>query len=317
MKEVGASGGVWRHQGLSFYSPFQLGPPVGGDDQEVDVVVEVRQPEPLGAPPRGTLVSEVRDGDRLLYSLYDAGDEYVTRVHALCQFRLDKGAMRVVCELEPGTDPAWLPVFLTGTVSSLLLTLRGHAVLHGSAVSWGEATVVFLGPSGTGKTTLAALCCAVGAKLVSDDLVVLKPEDGAVAIAGLSSELRLRRPVQELARLFPEGTPMRDTVDGGIAVAPVRADSERNRISVVVMPQPARNLPGIQTRGLSPLAAVVQLLGNARTPGLVAATLQEGYFAAVTDLAALVPVIEATVPWGPPYLPAVARQLLDSVLAVA
>ena len=208
---IGADGrrGIWRHQGLNFDSPFRLGSPAREVDPPIDVVVEVLQPQTLGAPPAGSTVSELRAPDRPLYSLYDTGAEFVTRAHGLCQFRADRSATRVLCEPELGVDPAWLPVFMTGTITSLLLTLRGHAVLHGSAVTWGGTTVVFVGPTGKGKTTLAALCCAGGARFITDDVVPLARVDGAMAIVGLSSELRLRQSAGELATLFPAGTPIR------------------------------------------------------------------------------------------------------------
>jgi hypothetical protein len=309
--------GPWRHQSLNFDAPFQLGPPVEEPGQPIDVVVAVDQPKPLGAEPAGELVSELRAPDRPLFSLYDTGDEYVARAYGLCQFRADRAATQVVCEPELGADLAWLPVFLTGTVTSLLLTVRGYAVLHGSAVTWGGATVAFMGPTGKGKTTMAALCCAAGARFVTDDLVPLVSSDGAMASLGLSSELRLRQAAGELASFFPAGTPVRETVDGRLAVTPRPADRELNRISAVVIPQPTRDGRGLSTRRLPPVEAAVQLLSNARAPGMVRATLQEGYFEAVSALAGSVPVVEAFVPWGPPFSASVGPQLLDKVLSEA
>jgi hypothetical protein len=312
---LGGTRGTWRHQGLNFDAPFPLGP--RGPGQPIDVVVEVDEPKPLGAPAAWPVVSELRAADRALFSLYDTGDEYVARAHGLCQFRADRAASRVLCEPEPGADPAWLPVFMTGTITSLLLTLRGYAVLHGSAVTWGGATVLFMGPAGKGKTTMAALCCAAGARFVTDDLVTVVKADGAMASLGLSSELRLRQSAGGLARLFPAGTPMRETVDGRLAVSPPPAERELNRISAVVIPQPTRDGRELGMRRLPPPEAAVQLLSNARAPGMVAATLQEGYFEAVTALAACVPVVEAFVPWGPPFSASLVRQLLGRALQEA
>jgi hypothetical protein len=49
--------------------------------------------------------------------------------------------------------------------------LRGRITLHGSAVLFGDAALVFIGDSGTGKSTTAAnLCATLGVGLLADDM---------------------------------------------------------------------------------------------------------------------------------------------------
>jgi hypothetical protein len=63
------------------------------------------------------------------------------------------------------------------------LTLQGVTVLHASAVHVAEAVHAFCGPSGAGKTTLAAALVAAGATEESEDLVLLVPGASAPTVA--------------------------------------------------------------------------------------------------------------------------------------
>jgi HPr Serine kinase C-terminal domain len=66
-----------------------------------------------------------------------------------------------------------------GPVRALLRHLSGAMTLHGSAVSLGGRAVVFVGSSGSGKSTAAAdLCQRLGAQLLADDLVSIDEVDG-------------------------------------------------------------------------------------------------------------------------------------------
>nr|WP_092778941.1 hypothetical protein [Jannaschia pohangensis] len=51
----------------------------------------------------------------------------------------------------------------------------GRFCVHGTAVVLGQRAVLLLGPTGAGKSGLAAQLIAHGGRLISDDLVVLEP----------------------------------------------------------------------------------------------------------------------------------------------
>jgi hypothetical protein len=63
------------------------------------------------------------------------------------------------------------------------LTLQGVTVLHASAVHVERVVHAFSGPSGAGKTTLAAALVAAGAAAESEDLVVLVPDAPSPTVA--------------------------------------------------------------------------------------------------------------------------------------
>jgi len=58
------------------------------------------------------------------------------------------------------------------------LRLDSGSYLHGSAVAVGEHALLITGTAGAGKTTLALEMIALGAELVADDRVAVRP-DGA------------------------------------------------------------------------------------------------------------------------------------------
>jgi hypothetical protein len=62
----------------------------------------------------------------------------------------------------------------------LAAVLQGREVLHASAVAFGDRGIALLGPSGAGKTTLAAHLLARGARLVTDDVLAVTAAGGAV-----------------------------------------------------------------------------------------------------------------------------------------
>jgi hypothetical protein len=300
-----------RHLGLNFLAPFSLaGAPAAGPDVDVTVAVEGARPVPSDSP--GPVLAEWAIGGTKMYTLYETGTGKVFRVHGLCEFNLSHDASTVRCYPGPNCDEGLLHVLMAGTVAALLHVLRGRAVLHASAVRHGKETFLFTGPSGTGKTTVAALCCAAGALLVSDDVVVLAPGPSGVACLGLGQELRLREQAHEIAGLFgPPPLQQRVTADGRLAVQPPRAQQERNPVALVALPRPVRGPKHVEARQLGPSRAVAALVGNARILGLVAPALQRAHFEAVAQLVAKVPVIEVAVPWGPPFELATAQQLLS------
>jgi hypothetical protein len=85
----------------------------------------------------------------------------------------------------------------------------GREPLHATAVLTDQGVVAFLGRSGYGKSTLAALFIHGGCRLLTDDMLVLTPQrDGFLAHSG-PPRLKLYREVMN--RIFGEecrGTPM-------------------------------------------------------------------------------------------------------------
>lgn len=58
--------------------------------------------------------------------------------------------------------------------------MTGGLTRHASCIALEGAGLLILGPSGSGKSALALAMIGLGAKLVSDDLVALEVEEGAL-----------------------------------------------------------------------------------------------------------------------------------------
>lgn len=77
---------------------------------------------------------------------------------------------RITIEPAPGSDEDTIRLFLMGSALGALLHQRGQIILHGSAVETERGAVIFVGPSGVGKSTLAAALQQKGYRVLSDDV---------------------------------------------------------------------------------------------------------------------------------------------------
>jgi hypothetical protein len=80
----------------------------------------------------------------------------------------------------PDLEPWSWQRFLVGRVLPWAAVLRGRELFHASAVAFGDAVVGFVGPTGAGKTSLAARLVLDGARLVTDDVLALESVAGGV-----------------------------------------------------------------------------------------------------------------------------------------
>jgi hypothetical protein len=81
----------------------------------------------------------------------------------------------------PAARDAVVERFVLGPGIQSALIQRGYLVLHASAVVVGGALVAIAGPSGRGKSTVAAACYASGHAVHADDAVVVDVDGGAGA----------------------------------------------------------------------------------------------------------------------------------------
>ena len=80
----------------------------------------------------------------------------------------------VAVELRGSATAADASLAVSGSGLALLLVQRSLLVLHGSCVAYGDRAVCLLGPSGVGKSTLAAALQGRGYRLISDAMTVLR-----------------------------------------------------------------------------------------------------------------------------------------------
>jgi hypothetical protein len=116
-----------------------------------------------GACHRGRLAAQVHRGPGGTWFWHDGVG--TSHVHP--------DARRVDVYPMPGVDARMPALVLLGPVAALVLHQLGYPSLHASAAQIGGGVVVFLGPPGQGKSTMAALLLRRGATLISDDVLPL------------------------------------------------------------------------------------------------------------------------------------------------
>ena len=154
---------TYRHSGCLVLSELEL-PEWHAfaveDSDETDVAIRFAEALGEAAPPDHVPVME---GEALRFAVPEVGT-----------WRISGGRL---IEVEPFGEPTAveLRLFTLGSAWGTLGYQRGWAMLHGSAVLGPKGAVLFCGPQGAGKSTMAAALAVRGLPLVSDDLSRVVP----------------------------------------------------------------------------------------------------------------------------------------------
>ena len=313
MKEKKDSPQVYELYGLRVCSELALPAPVS-EDPLLPCDIEFRwggtKPFPDCIPPGEVLAKRVFDNGRG-YTLTDTGTGYTLRFHQRGEFRIDRDLRSVCVHLFPDADPDVAALLFTGNVLASILTLSGECVLHASAVKIGDEALAFVGGSGMGKSTLAALFCAQGSRFITDDLLRLQPNGRGFGCFPGTGEIRLRRKAAALAENLTEAT-QGTTSDGRLAL---RFEGEQSMppLGAIVIPRPSRRCRALQIEQLSPAQALLTLMTYSRIQNLQKQKHLQQRLDACGKIASSVPVFEAEIPWGPPFAPEIASALLREV----
>jgi hypothetical protein len=125
------------------------------------------------APPAGRLLAEMSD-DGFGFWLAEPREDpetWTLRYAGICEVTLDRRRRTITVRQARDGDPGLIPIFLEGNILAHALAADGFLALHASAVEVDGRALAIIGPSGMGKSTLAALLCAAGAALVADDVL--------------------------------------------------------------------------------------------------------------------------------------------------
>jgi hypothetical protein len=176
--------------------------PWAGDDRPVDIVIRRGTvPGKLSGTVRETPLVQVNDQKWLRFSVRNVADYLV------------KDGKEVIIDTAHTEDAPDVALFLLGSVLGFLCHQRGLLPLHASCVSFQGQVFVFAGPSGTGKSTMAALLLEKGARLLSDDVAVIDVHaDGGPVLLPTFPRQKLWRDTLDALGLAP-GRYLRRTVD--------------------------------------------------------------------------------------------------------
>lgn len=305
----------YHAHGLTISSTLELRlPPASPAPGTPDLVLQWGAERPVSSQdPPGCLLAALRRPDGTLrYGLARDGDRTVLRYPELCDFVGDRDLTDVTVHLRPGADPDLVPVLAAGALLAVHLRLHGELVLHASAVQVDDGALAFVGASGMGKSTLAALLCAGGRGLVTDDVLRVDQTDSAVVGHPGAIETRLRVKARQLTDTAPTGA-VRTTADGRLALRPQLCTSAPVPLLACLIPRPSRDVEQLSVVRLTAARAVVRMLQFPRIVGWIEPRSTAHEFQAIADLVERVPIFEITIPWGPPFAPEIVTGLLEAV----
>jgi hypothetical protein len=254
--------------------------------------------ESQGLPP-GEIIAEYVSGGANWYTATATPSSYVLRFRDCGEFVVSHDLSEILVRRDPNGRHELMPILLAGTATAFLLTLRGRTVLHASAVAVGGRALAFVGQSGRGKSTMAALMCLGGAGLVTDDVLAVDAGPPVMCIGG-AAELRLRDAAAHLAEVEPD-SPGRMTVDERRAFAPRLAPPGPLPLGAIVIPSPSRTHTEVDVRRLSVSDATFAMLSFPRIHGWRRTDILTREFQTLARVANQVPVYDAAIPWGPQF----------------
>lgn len=115
----------------------------------------------LGEVPRG---ADFEEG---------AERQLILRIRDLASFWI-RGGAEIIVQPHQGCELQDLQLILLGSVMTAMLWQRGYFVLHANAVASAEGAILCAGPSGIGKSTVAASCYSHGYRMLSDDICAIR-----------------------------------------------------------------------------------------------------------------------------------------------
>lgn len=261
-------------------------------------------------PPAGEILAKLLLGNGRGYTLVDTGSSYSLCFHQTGEFRIDYDLHSVRAHLSPEVHPDIAGLLVVGNVIACILTLAGESVLHASAVEIGGSALAFLGSSGMGKSSLAALLCANGARFITDDSLRLQPDGKGWRCFPGTGQLRLRKDAVVLVNF--SATLLEATPDGRVAVK-LDEDQSMPLLGAIVIPHPSRSCDALKLERLPQAKALLCLMAYPRIQEPAQKKQRQRRLDFLGRIASSVPIFEAEIPWGLPFPRAIASSLAQGV----
>ena len=170
--------------GYRLQSPIELPELEPADDASCDWCLAV-DPRPATADDAEEIGSETVYGD-ITVRAFSLGHGFRLVFDDTGTFDVYRPHRRIAWHPGAGASDAAVRADLLGRVMALVAHADGHVALHASAVSINGHAIAFVGPKHAGKSTLAMALVRHGARLLTDDLLVIRLGGGrALATPGV------------------------------------------------------------------------------------------------------------------------------------
>lgn len=110
---------------------------------------------------------------------------------------------RIIIQKEKNASDIVINLYLTGVIMGILLLLRSRISLHGSAIRYMNKTILLIGDSGSGKSSLSSGLLSLGGQMISDDVIALSKSENSIVISKGISEQRLSKQIIDSFELHP------------------------------------------------------------------------------------------------------------------
>ncbi len=144
-----------------------------------------------------------------------AGRRFYLEVPGVLRLMANDGREIVAQPVGPASEADIAP-FILSTGFAAILHQRRLLALHAATVAWQGRAIALCGPSGTGKSTLAAALCAAGAGFVGDDIAAVRVDraDGVPLVAPDGRQHRLwADAIDHLNLTVRRGAPVRSHME--------------------------------------------------------------------------------------------------------
>jgi hypothetical protein len=287
---------LYRLYGLKVRSPWRLSSPAVEGSEAPDVIIE-RTTDAAFADIDSAFRADGNDPSGFRYQRLPGGRHHV-RWGTDFEFLVERQGQRVLARSSPNAGPGSFITYLLSQALSFVLLERGVEPLHATVVAVGGRAVGFMGAPGTGKSTLAAEFLRMGAKVVTDDLLVVdRAESGFLAHPGPP---RIKLSPEVARRLLGDGTSGVPTTAAGKLIIPLgdgtwSADPVRlDRLYVLQVSYAPTGRVSI--RGVSERRALLELTRNTFNPVVVTPPRLRRQFQAASTLASTLPVKTVSYP---------------------
>jgi len=247
------------------------------------------------------------------------GSTYV-RWRTIGEFLVTADGCRIMFRRFDQASPESFQVYLLGQALSFALVRQGVEPLHATAVVVDGHAVAFLGSNAFGKSSLAACFLEAGARLLTDDLLIL--DESLNRPLAYPGPARLKLFPKIARRFLSQGAAnlVRMNADSAKLILPVEGHRRYGRpialdaIYALAAPRDACRTPCVSVERLSPREAFLGLLKGTFNRRLVDQPRLQRQFGFMARLADLVAVKRLTYPRAIDRLPEV-REAVRADLA--